>query len=366
MYARLGDNYVFIETVPMSTARKELGWEMDRLPAYVKCMYRGKEEQEECAHLILEADAVLWGSAPERLLRQRIRLGKLILRYSERPLKGGVEPLKYIPRMIKWHLKDPIGKPIYMLCAGAYTAGDYALFGLFKRKTYTWGYFPEVRHYADIDGLLAAKQPASILWAARFLDLKHPEIPVQIAKRLKQEGYSFTLNLIGIGALQESIRQMISENDLADRVHILGAMPPDRVRAYMEHSEIFLFTSDRREGWGAVLNESMNSGCAVVASHVIGSVPFLLQHGENGLIYKDGDFEDASANVKFLLDHPKQAHAYGRRAYFAMTEQWNAENAAERLLLLSEALLRGEKYPDLFVSGPCSRAECIKESWFVQ
>ena len=49
----------------------------------------------------------------------------------------------------------------------------------------------------------------------------------------------------------------------------------------MEKSEIFLFTSDKGEGWGAVLNESMNSACAVVASHAIGSVPFLLKDGEN-------------------------------------------------------------------------------------
>ncbi len=50
---------------------------------------------------------------------------------------------------------------------------------------------------------------------------------------------------------------------------MLGAMSPDKVRAYMERADVFLFTSDFNEGWGAVLNESMNSGCAVVASHAM-------------------------------------------------------------------------------------------------
>ena len=51
------------------------------------------------------------------------------------------------------------------------------------------------------------------------------------------------------------------------------------LEGYMESSHIFLlFTSDRNEG--AALNESMNSGCAVVASDAIGSVPYLMRYYE--------------------------------------------------------------------------------------
>lgn len=62
--------------------------------------------------------------------------------------------------------------------------------------------------------------------------------------------------------------------NLNDYVTFTGPVQSDKVRGFMERAGIFLFTSDRQEGWGAVLNESMNSGCAVVASHAIGSVPF--------------------------------------------------------------------------------------------
>ena len=80
---------------------------------------------------------------------------------------------------------------------------------------------------------------------------------------------------------------MIREKKLEDCVHMLGAMSPDEVRKHMEQANIFLFTSDRNEGWGAVLNEAMNSGCAVVASHAIGSVPYLIKNGNNGYIYEN-------------------------------------------------------------------------------
>lgn len=55
-----------------------------------------------------------------------------------------------------------------------------------------------------------------------------------------------------------------------------------KVREHMEDADIFLFTSDYNGGRGAVLNESMNSGCMVAASHAIGSVPFLLEDGKRG------------------------------------------------------------------------------------
>ena len=83
---------------------------------------------------------------------------------------------------------------------------------------------------------------------------------------------------------------------------MLGAMPPEEVRRHMEKADIYLFTSDFNEGWGAVLNESMNSGCAVVASHAIGSVPFLIKNGENGLIYENGNQLDLEKQVLRLLE----------------------------------------------------------------
>ena len=101
----------------------------------------------------------------------------------------------------------------------------------------------------------------------------------------------------------------------------------------MEESEIFLFTSDRNEGWGAVLNESMNSACAVVANCAIGSVPFLLNNGDNGYIYKDGDVDDLYNKVKSLLDNADERKCIAKNAYATMVDEWNAENAAQSALI---------------------------------
>ena len=156
---------------------------------------------------------------------------------------------------------------------------------------------------------------------------------------------------------------MISKYQLQDYVHMLGSMTPEQVRENMEEAGIYVFTSDFNEGWGSVLNESMNSGCAVVASHAIGSVPFLIKNNENGLIYKNGDLDSLYNKVKYLIDNPDKQEVFGKNAYHTIVDLWNAEVAAQRFLKFSEEI---EKYGycDLYDDGPCSRAEVIKNDWF--
>lgn len=351
-YIKTNGNYYFIQTMPMEDERKKMGWE-ENLPDFVIESYKDKQSYDQALRLINEADVVIAGSAPEKMIRKRIRSGKLVFRYSERIYKNIKTRLTMPLRFVKYHFNNFPSKNVYLLCASAYAAGDYAKTHNFIGKTYKWGYFPAVKKYENIDELIERKEKASILWVARLIEWKHPDASIFVAERLKKEGYEFNLNLIGNGILQEKIQKMIKEKGLENYVHILGVMSPERVRAYMEISQIFLFTSDFNEGWGAVLNESMNSGCAVVASHAIGSVPFLIKDGENGFIYKNGNIDDLYDKIKFLLDHPKKCTELGKNAYFTLTDEWNADVAAERFINFTNNIL--EKTPLMIpLEGLCS------------
>lgn len=350
MYALTGGQYHFIATASVPPEQLALGYGTDE-PPYVVAAYAAPRLRKMAQKLIDEADVVIAGAAPESMLRRRIRAGKLVFRYHERPLKEGFSIIKYIPRLVKWHLRSPMTKPIYMLCASAYTASDYAKFGLFRDRCYKWGYFPETKRYEDLDGLMDGKDPVSILWVGRMIDWKHPDDALEVAHRLQQDGYCFTMTMIGIGAMEQQLRARIAQYGLSDCVHLPGSMKPENVRTYMEKSGIYLFTSDQKEGWGAVLNESMNSGCAVVGCDAIGAVPYLIRAGQNGLTYAPGDVDGLYEQVKNLLDHPDAQRRLGTAAYRTITESWNAETAAERFLELSRRILAGEKNPDVYEDG---------------
>ena len=352
---RLTDAFCFIETEEIPQERVKMGYAFDARPAYVASFFR-QEERTHCEQALANADVVVFGSAPEVLFRQCHREGRLLFRYSERPLKNGAEPLKVLPRLVRWHWRNPPCARIYLLCASAYTASDYAKYGLFCGRAFKWGYFPPTQQYDTAEALLSKKNPLRILWAGRFLQWKHPDDAILVASQLKDAGYRFSMDLIGAGVMEPILQKMILQLNLSDCVHMLGVKTPEEVRRHMEKAGVFLMTSDRYEGWGAVVNEAMNSGCAVLASDAAGATPYLIRDGENGLIYHSGDVRELEDKLAQLLMNPPYAKQLGVDAYETISTLWNAEVAAERLIRLSETILSGDRYPDLFREGPCSRA----------
>ena len=136
---------------------------------------------------------------------------------------------------------------------------------------------------------------------------------------------------------------------------MLGSMTPVEVRRYMESAELLLFTSDQNEGWGAVLNEAMNSGCAVVADNRIGSVPFLMKDSENGYICYSGELDEMYRRVKLVLEQRDRSREIGKNAYKTVLTEWNAETAARRLI---EFIEKGTVFPE----GPMSRESITRKN----
>lgn len=353
------EDFYFIATQEI----KNIGFQKSTDAEYV-VKYYSNEERIRVETLIIDADAVIFGACPNELIERRMKENKLSFLFSERFLKKGVWR-RFIPRTrraIHDRIAKYYDKRMYGLCASAYLSYDLSFFGFPQDKCLKWGYFPAIKTYEDINEVLRQKKKASILWVGRLIEWKHPEMAVLLAKYLKKMGYVFCLNIIGSGPLEAKLLKRIKKEKLEDCVHMLGAMSPEEVRNHMEQSELFLFTSDRYEGWGAVLNEAMNSGCSVVANHIIGSVSFLIEDAKNGLIYKNGNLSSLCKKVKWLLDNPGECSELGKKAYQTITNQWNAENAADRLCRLIEDVYNGDI--ELYQKGVCSRADVIKENWY--
>ena len=353
-----GVSFHFISLSRMPEFRAKLGYQ-DVQEQY-DFVVRGYEqkERERAKQLCRDCDVMIFGAAPPSVIKERLKSGKLIFKYAERVYKKPCPWYELPLRAVKYFWDYGRFKNIYLLCASAYTAGDYARTGTFINKAFKWGYFTETLAY-DADVLLDRKRPHSLLWVGRWIDWKHPDIAIEIAYRLKRDGFDFTLDMIGGGEMEPVLQSLIALYGLQDEVHLLGSMSPQEVRAHMEESEVFLFTSDRQEGWGAVLNESMNSGCAVVANHAIGAAPYLIQDGVNGLMYEDGNIDNLYDKVRFLLEDADARRNMGRNAYETMRDDWNAQMAASRLVEIFAALLDGRKDAFLFEKGVCSKAEWL-------
>lgn len=357
LYARLGEGFAFVQTGSSRADAYRMGYahhlaQPENSP-WIICAMRNPERAKRS---IWEADAVITANTSDHWILPRLRAGKLTFRAHERWYRRALPWYRWPRAVLGGWLHHGRFQNLYMLCASAYTARDANSVGCFRGKCYRWGYFPHFRAYEAHDLLRWQQNPeVNILCAGRMVDCKRFEDAIASCLRLRQEGFRFTLTLAGDGPELKKLQTLALP--LGANAHFLGRLTPEQVRQQMEQSQIFLFTSDRREGWGVVLNEAMNSGCAVVASCAAGATPYLVEHGVSGLVYPSGDISALTDHLRHLLEHPEKRLAMGLRAYETIRDSWTPAIAAQRLCVLCSHLLTGEG--SAFADGPCSPAPIV-------
>jgi len=368
-YEILGEGFCFVETMPMEEFRAKMGWG-ENTPSYVLRSYESEENEKKAQYLGLNSDLVVFGTAPEYYIEPRLEANRIIFRYSERPLKEGFIKF-FIPRLTKKYLHLHVrnrDKNIHILGASAFTSLDYKkMFNSYPDKCYKFGYFPKHMEY-DISELMEHKQEVSkkagavtILWEGRLLKLKRADLLVKAAAELNKKGYDFRVKIVGEGTEKEKLIGLAQSLGVKEKIVFEDFLKPEEARKKMADAQIYVMTSNFWEGWGSVIYEGLNAGCAVVASHACGATPWLVRHMDTGLVFKSGNVKSLADSLEMLLKDDELRTTLGTRAYQNMHKFWNPEVAAARVIGLAEAIEHGEECP--FEEGPCSKAEYIENNW---
>lgn len=359
LYKLTNGDYYFVETEELPTSFKKGGF-ADYEKPYIVRAWHNEDERKRALELSYDADVLIAGGGRFVLPyeRKRLKHNKLTFEYAERSLKKGwinlFSPTNVIMQL-NYHLFF-YNKPFFKLCVSAFTANDMYLQRAFKKKCYKYGYFPNIPQI-DVHKVLDSRKKDGILrmiWCARFIPWKHPEMVINLAKKLKERGLPFEINMIGGGMLFDEISKSIKTEKLTNEVHLLGNIPNSDVLDVMGQHDVFLFTSDQNEGWGVVLNEAMGQVCCPVAANKIGAVPYLMEDGRNGLIFESCNVDSLFNKIKYLIERPDAMKIMAMEAYNTVSELWSAKTAADRLYKLCEAKLNGDDIQ--FNNGPLSIA----------
>ena len=364
-YERLEDDYAFVETEPMEEFRSKMGWSRPA-PGYVLKSYESSGSLKRAEELADISDVVIMGTAPEKFIEKRLEDNKLIFRYSERPLKEGrIKVL--IPRLLKKfyhnHYRNR-NKNIHILAASAYCASDYKFLHSYIGKCYKFGYFPEKegKNWNELCKLKDNNQPIKVLWAGRFLKLKRADLFIRAAGECKRAGLPFTVTMVGAGEEEGHLKSLVKKEGLESVTEFKGFLSPEETREEMEKADIFVMTSNFLEGWGSVIYEALSAGCAVIGSHAAGATPFLIEEGKTGYIFKSGDIHDLTLKMEGLLKDRNRVRELGKNAYDNMQKYWNPDVAAQRIIEMSECMLRGEIKE--YDNGPLSRCDYLYNNWY--
>ena len=356
--------FTFIEAAQIDKRTLPIGWRATSSRSYVVDFTTYHNDYAHYQQIIDDAEVVIIGSVGVDNVENRLKNGGITFIYSERIYKNFKELLKMPVHLVKFNRSYGGFKNLYLLCASAFSAYDYNRINCFKGKSFKWGYFTSV---VDNIGLQCKftdlnTNVLSFMWCSRFLDWKHPELPVKMAAILKKKGYNFHLDMYGCGPELESVKSLINTLNVQDVVSLKGEMPNTEIIDAMRKHDIFLFTSDQYEGWGAVANEAMSNCCTLVASSKIGSVPFLVKHRSNGCIFESENLSSLVEQAEWLINNPLKVKELALNAYETLHDVWSPRVAAQRLVKLVGELTAGRETP--FTCGPCSKAPMLTNNWF--
>jgi len=353
----LGNELTFVACKQTPDFRLKTGFNDMSNYEYVIKSYE-LEDKTPILKIINDCDFIIFGSGDRKLIKQRSKKGLLIFRYSEHLSKSKNFIINFL-RLVKWWLillPERKNKKFYLLCSSFWSERDYKHIGIKQNHMLKWGYFP---HLLSNDGFLhemcsdiqQIDQKLHFVWAGRLIEWKHPEITVEVWNYCVENKIACDIDIYGKGKFKSRLLKKIKNtsirlNDPVDRRNI---------SSILHFGDIFLFSSDNGEGWGAILNEALSAGCICICNKNAGSTNFLIKHGINGFSYSNKkDFYDCLKRVCYLDSNEKNKICL--EAINTIKNMWNPHIASLNLIRQAENIERkGELLKNII--GPASTIE---------
>lgn len=135
---------------------------------------------------------------------------------------------------------------------------------------------------------------------ARLEQYKDHKTFLRAANLFKNDKKIYFL-IVGSGSLEHELRAYARHLGLTDNVRFLGFV--DDVFKIMNTTDINVNSSIGTETSSLALSEGMSLGVPAIASDYLGN-RYMVQHGVNGLIFKQGDYRGLAESIS-VLTHNK-------------------------------------------------------------
>ena len=174
----------------------------------------------------------------------------------------------------------------------------------------------ELEPFQSADGKALRKQMGSqddkvIVSIGRLGLEKNWETLLRAIAQVRAQHPDVRLVLIGDGPERATLEQLTAELGITERVTFTGALPFERVPAYMKAGDLFSFASVT-ETQGLVTIEAMAAGLPIVAVDATGTRD-IVQNGQEGILVENDPAALASA-LDRVLSNPKQMKQFAARA----------------------------------------------------
>ena len=173
-----------------------------------------------------------------------------------------------------------------------------------------------------------------IVFIGRLAEPKDPLLLLRAFNDLSTELKDKTrLSFIGEGSKRKSLEKFIRENELEEKVKILGEIPRDKLFEVLKKFDIFVLISNW-EGFPRSILEAMSCGLPVIVSDVGGIKEAV---DENcGILVKRGDKEGIKNALERLIKNPSLIKKMGEKA----KEKVKKEFSLDKMLRETEGVYK--------------------------
>jgi glycosyltransferase involved in cell wall biosynthesis len=178
---------------------------------------------------------------------------------------------------------------------------------------------PGARLIGAIGRLWPQKRVKDLIWAADLL------------KSARDDAH---LLVIGDGPQRERLARFRDQNEVADRVHLLGERSD--VPRILPHLDC-LWLASEYEGQSNAIMEAMSAGVPVLATDIAGNRDLVIP-GETGYLVPVGDRAAFTRHTHHLLDDAGLARKLGEAGRRRMLTEFSVENMVDRHVRLYHEL----------------------------
>ncbi|MDR2412526.1 MAG: glycosyltransferase family 4 protein [Holosporales bacterium] len=165
----------------------------------------------------------------------------------------------------------------------------------------------------------------SLVSMGRLDPYKGFDILIESCVTLFAQNPALHLTIYGEGPYRGTLEEIIYHHNLADRVHLPGAIV--QVEETLAQADLFLFPSFY-EGFPNALCEAMAVGLPVIASHCLGNAA-VVRDGIDGYLVPIKDVSALTQKMAFLIKNPEERLRLSKNARL-LPERFSEEQARQR------------------------------------
>jgi len=168
------------------------------------------------------------------------------------------------------------------------------------------GHEAEIKNFKSSIGI--NNDYLTLLFAAKFEEIKNPFLFLTIANRFKEEPINFIL--AGNGPLEKELKAQGGSNS---NLFFVDFQNQSKMPLLYKTAHYYFLSSDS-ETWGLAVNEAMAAARGVIVRNTCGCAADLVKDGYNGFVFDAADLETLFKKISSITYHPEIWKQMGDRS----------------------------------------------------